>query len=278
MRPDDAPRRVRLDGHALGIERQPVALDDVTEPINVAAGQQRAGQGGDDLVGRDGPRVGEALGQSSPESAHLSSTRVPFVGAHGHPHELVGTAEVLPGLLDLHEVHKLPAARLHHQRKRWFLHHGGVHLPDAKRVEEIRADGGETNTVGVGAGLVEKEQQERVVGVPKARYADRPPLQVGNFQDRASLVGRDREREQGKATRRGEAADIGPVGDRLQRYVEGGARVVDRAAYQRLHGGVAPARIDQLDVEALVGEVPARSCYLVRELHTATGRRRRAAH
>ena len=39
MGPDYALRRIRLDGDALGIEGQPIALDDVAEPIDVAAGR-----------------------------------------------------------------------------------------------------------------------------------------------------------------------------------------------------------------------------------------------
>lgn len=75
--------------------------------------------------------------------------------------------------------------------------------------------------------------------------------------------GRDGEREERQAPRRGEALDRRAVGDGLERHVEGRACVVHGAADQRLHGRGAPARVDQFDVERLGREVAARSGHLV---------------
>src|SRR3546814_13514522 len=49
----------------------------------------------------------------------------------------------------------------------------------------------------------------------------------------------------------------------LQRDVGRGAGIIDGAADQRLHRRVAAARVDQFDVEALIGEMAAGARHLV---------------
>jgi len=50
----------------------------------------------------------------------------------------------------------------------------------------------------------------------------------------------------------------------LHRHVEGRSGIVDRAADQRLHGGVAAAGIDELDVKPLVLKVTVGARDLIR--------------
>jgi hypothetical protein len=83
----------------------------------------------------------------------------------------------------------------------------------------------------------------------------RCPREILHTADGFALAGRYGQPEQRQPPGGGEAPDHGAIGGRLQHDVEGGARVLDRAADQRLHRRVAAAGVDKLDVEAFSGEV-----------------------
>jgi hypothetical protein len=102
-----------------------------------------------------------------------------------------------------------------------------------------------------------------VVGVAERRYADRAAGEILDAPDLAGASGRRHGGEQRQAPGRREASDIGAASVSLQGDVEGGRRVIDGAADQRLHGGVAAARVDELDIEPLLGEMAVGARHLV---------------
>src|SRR3546814_10865092 len=77
--------------------------------------------------------------------------------------------------------------------------------------------------------------------------------------DRVALLRCDGQGEQRQPAGRGEAPDLRIMREGLQRDVEGGAGIFDGPADQRLHGGVAAARVDELDVrsEEHTSELPS---------------------
>jgi hypothetical protein len=71
-------------------------------------------------------------------------------------------------------------------------------------------------------------------------------------------IGRGDDRKQRQAPGDGKTADVrSHIGVGLNGDVERGGGVIDRAADQRLHGGVAAAGIDELHVEPMGLEVSA---------------------
>lgn len=138
-----------------------------------------------------------------------------------------------------------------------LLHHAGVHLAAAQRLEQVGADRGEACPRRVGAGALHQEQHQHMVGVAEAGDADGAALKRLGVGDLGGGARRGRQREERQPAGLGEAADRGAIGEGLQRDIEGGAGVVHRPAGQGLHRLVAPADIDQLDLHALVAEMAA---------------------
>ena len=143
------------------------------------------------------------------------------------------------------------------QRQRRLLHQAGVDLALPQRFQEIDAHGGEPDLAGVGAGLLQQIERERMIGIAEPGYADGLAFELLDVVNRVGGLRRGDQRKQRQPAGDGEAADVGAdIGVGGERDVERGRGIVDRAADQRLHGGAAAAGIDQLDVEAVVLEVP----------------------
>jgi hypothetical protein len=107
-----------------------------------------------------------------------------------------------------------------------------------------------------------------VVGIAERGDGDGLAFDVLERADLARRLWRGDDGEQRQPPGDGEAANVGVhIGIRLDRHVEGGRGIVDRAADQCLHGRLAPPRIDDLHVEAVALEQAGRPRDLVR--HTA---------
>ncbi|MDB5408355.1 MAG: hypothetical protein JWL84_3267 [Rhodospirillales bacterium] len=95
-----------------------------------------------------------------------------------------------------------------------------------------------------------------MVSIAERRDSDGAVGEVLDLADLIRLARRRRDGEQRQPAGRREAADLGAMGIGLQRDAERGRAVLDGAADQRLHRRVAAARIDQLGVEPMLGEMP----------------------
>src|SRR6266403_3375157 len=103
-----------------------------------------------------------------------------------------------------------------------------------------------------------------MIGIAERGDANCSSLQ---FLDRLNLAGGFRSGDNGEqreAPRDREAADVrADIGIGLEGNVQRGGRVVDGAADQRLHSGVAAAGIDELHIKPMILEVTGRSRHLV---------------
>src|SRR5436309_2870412 len=104
-----------------------------------------------------------------------------------------------------------------------------------------------------------------MIGIAECGDANCSSLQI---LDRLNLAGGPRRGdngEQGEAPRDREATDVrADIGIGLDGDIQRGGSVVDGAADQRLHRGVAAAGIDELHIKPLIFEVTGRSRDLVR--------------
>src|SRR5262249_35012529 len=142
------------------------------------------------------------------------------------------------------------------QRQRRLLHDADVDLALAQRFQQVDTDGRELDLRVVGAGLLEQIKRERLFGIPDRGDAYRSSLQILDRLNLARSIGRGDNGKQGQAPRHGKAANVrSDIGVGLKGNVERGGGVIDRAADQRLHGGVAAAGIDELHVEPVGLEV-----------------------
>ena len=81
------------------------------------------------------------------------------------------------------------------------------YLDIVRAVKEVRPDGGEADLVGVYAGLIEQEQQQRVVRVAKTRDSDCVVFEFADSADGPCLLRRNSQREQRQSARRRNAPD-----------------------------------------------------------------------
>jgi hypothetical protein len=102
-----------------------------------------------------------------------------------------------------------------------------------------------------------------MVGVAEGGHADGAAGKVLDALDLACARRGGHGGEERQASGGGKTADVGALAVGLQGHVEGGGRVIDGTADQRLHGSVAAARIDELDVEALGREMTIGARHLV---------------
>ncbi len=109
---------------------------------------------------------------------------------------------------------------------------------------------------GIGAGLLQEEQRQRVIGIAEAGDADRLAFEVFDRADLRRLFRRDGEGEERQLAGRGNALHRGAMRIGLQRDIERGRGVIDRAADQRLHRRRAAAHVDELDIEPFLLEMP----------------------
>jgi len=94
-----------------------------------------------------------------------------------------------------------------------------------------------------------------VIGVSQRRDSDGLPLEILDGLDLAGCPGSGNQGEQRQAAGDREAPDVGVhVGIGLDGDVQGGRGVVDGTADESLHGGIAAAEMDELDIEAVLLE------------------------
>src|SRR6266446_3128145 len=103
-----------------------------------------------------------------------------------------------------------------------------------------------------------------MIGIAECGDADCPSLQILDRLNLAGGPGSGDNGEQREAPRDREAADVrADIGIGLDGNVQSGGSVVDGAADQRLHRGVAAAGIDELHIKPMIFEVTGRSRDLV---------------
>src|SRR3546814_4695155 len=66
-----------------------------------------------------------------------------------------------------------------------LLHHRRIDLPQPDRVVEIGAERGEANPARIDAGLIEQEQEHRVIGIAERRDPDRLAGEILHRGDRS---------------------------------------------------------------------------------------------
>src|SRR6266404_6603125 len=103
-----------------------------------------------------------------------------------------------------------------------------------------------------------------MIGIAERGDANCSSLQILDRLNLAGGSGSGDNGEQGEAPRDREAADVrADIGIGLEGNVQRGGSVVDGAADQRLHSGVAAAGIDELHIKPMILEVTGRSRDLV---------------
>ncbi len=143
------------------------------------------------------------------------------------------------------------------------MHHTGIDLAKAQRVQQIGADGGEAHSLGIRSRARHQIEHKNVVGVAQRGDTDGPVFQILQRANLFRHLRRAGEGEQRQSSGGRKARDLRSMGECLECHVEGRARVVHRTTDQSLHSDVPTARIDQAHVEAFVGKVAARSRNLV---------------
>ena len=132
-------------------------------------------------------RIRQRLGQRN----HFRPALFDLLGAHRHAHEFERTAEIVLGVFEIHCVHEHARARAPQQCQSRLLHQADVDLALAQRLQQIDAHGRELDLSGVGAGLLQQIERQRMIGIAERGDADRPSLQI---LDRLNLARRSWER------------------------------------------------------------------------------------
>ena len=206
-------------------------------------------------------RIPQRLGQGN----HFRPALFDLLCTHCESHEFKRTAEIVLGVLKIHCVHEHARARAPQQCQSRLLHQADVDLVLPQRFQQIDAHGREMDFLGVGTGLLQQIERERVISITKRGDADRPSLQILDRWYLARGLGSGDNGEQGEAAGDRKAADVrADIGIGLERDVQRGGCIFDRASDQRLHGGIAAAGVDQLHLEPMSLEIAGRARDFVR--------------